>query len=126
MVADIFHIGHLRHLQNAKRHCDYLIVGCLTDAATMEKKAKPIMSFEERLEILHSIKFIDEVVPQYTYSPLENVERIKPDVLMESDSHEDMPANKFVKSYGGVVVITPYWFAQSSTSIKQKIRGEEK
>ena len=126
MVADIFHIGHLRHLQNAKKHCDYLIVGCLTDSAVIEKKPKPVMTFEERLEILDSIKLIDEVVAQFTYSPLDNVKRIKPDVLMESDSHDEMPANKFVESYGGIVIVTHYWKGQSSTAIKQRVKEDGK
>lgn len=121
VVADLLHIGHIKHLQNAKRHGDYLIVGILTDEATMEKKPAPILSFAERVEIVESLKVVDEVVAQTTYSPLDNVKRIRPDILMESDSHPDQPANDFVLSYGGTVVITPYYHSQSSTKIKEKI-----
>jgi len=121
VVADLLHIGHIRHLQNSKTHGDYLIVGVLTDEATMEKKPAPILSFAERVEIVKSIKLVDEVVAQYTYSPLDNIKQIRPDVLMESDSHPDQPANDFVLSYGGQVVITPYYHSQSSTKIKEKI-----
>lgn len=121
MVADIFHIGHLKALQNAKKQGDYLIVGVLTDEACMEKKPKPIISLRERLKIVKSLGIVDMVVGQYTYSPLNNVMWFEPDVLMESDSHKEQPANEYVKSYGGKVVITPYYKKQSSTKIKKKI-----
>lgn len=52
VVADIFHIGHLRHLLNCKAMCDILIVGVLTDEATMEIKPRPIIPFEERIQVV--------------------------------------------------------------------------
>ena len=125
-VADIFHVGHLKALETAKKQGDYLIVGALTDEATMEKKVKPIIPFEERMEIIKSIGCVDEVVPQERYSPLENVKKIKPDVLMESSSHEEMPANDFVKGYGGKIVMSDYYVRQSSTKIKDKVMSEWK
>ena len=121
VCCDIFHIGHLNALVKAKKQGDYLIVGVLTDKACMEKKPEPIISYFERYLILKNIKCVDEVVEQDDYSPLNNVRRIKPDVLMESDSHDEYPANKFVKGYGGKVVITKYYKPQSSTKIKNKI-----
>ena len=124
VVADLFHIGHLKHLLRAKKLGDYLIVGVLTDKATMEKKPKPIILFNERKKLIKSLCCVDEVVKQDTYSPLSNIKKIKPDILMESDSHKEMPANEFVKSYGGKVIISPYYKKQSSTKIKQKIRNE--
>lgn len=121
VVADVLHIGHLRHLQKAKQYGDYLIVGVLTDEATMEQKPRPIISFAERVEIIRALKIVDEVVTQDTYSPLSNVQRLKPDVLMESDSHNEQPANKVVLDYGGTVIVTPYYRSQSSTKIKDKV-----
>lgn len=122
MVGDIIHIGHLKAIENAKRQGDYLIVGVLNDSATMEKKPRPIISFEERRKTIESLKCVDMVVAQFEYSPLTNVKKIKPDVLMESNSHAEQPANDFVKSYGGEVVITPYYELQSSTKIKEEIK----
>jgi glycerol-3-phosphate cytidylyltransferase len=121
VVADLFHTGHLRAIKNATKYGNYVIVGVLTDEATMEKKPEPIMPYEERLEIVKAIKYVDEAIPQDTYSPLGNVMRLKPNVLMESDDHKEMPANEFVESYGGKVVITPYYKPLSSTKIKNKI-----
>ena len=53
---------------------------------------------------------------------LPHVKILKPDVLIESDSHSEMPANDFVKEYGGKVVVIPYFKNQSSTTIKNQIK----
>ena len=86
-VLDIVHRGHLLMMKNAKAIAGKdgkLIVGILTDEAVMEKKEKPILPFEERIELASAIKYVDVAVAQETYSPLPNVKRIKPDILMES------------------------------------------
>jgi len=92
----------------------------------MEKKSKPIISFDERFDLANAIKYVDLVVAQETYSPLPNVKKIKPDVLMESSSHTDEAiedARKVMESIGGKVIVIPYYPSQSSTSIKNKING---
>ena len=91
-VLDIVHKGHLLMMKNAKAIAGEdgkLIVGILTDKAVMEKKSKPTMPFEERIELASAIKYVDVAVAQETYSPLPNVMRIKPDILMESTSHSE-------------------------------------
>ena len=88
-VLDIVHRGHLLMMKNAKAIAGEdgkLIVGILTDEAVMEKKPKPILSFEERMDLASAIKYVDVVVPQETYSPMPNIMRIKPDVLIDRKS----------------------------------------
>ena len=102
-----------------------LIIGILTDEAIMEKKPKPIFPFKERFEIASSIKYVDEVVPQKTYSPLDNLILFKPNILMESTSHSQESIDKltnYMKSVGGRVVMNPYYKEQSSTKIKNLIK----
>ena len=106
-----------------------LIVGILTDEAVMEKKARPTLSFEERMELAGAIKYVDVVVGQTTYSPMPNVKKIKPDILMESASHTDeavKEARKYMESIGGKVIVMPYYPAQSSREIKDKIKRKKK
>lgn len=124
VVADLFHIGHLKHLQACKGLCDKLIVGVLTDGATMEKKPKPIISFGERLEVIKSIKYVDVAVKQEVYSPLPNVKQLQPDILFESTSHTDKAikeARKVMKKLDGKVIVMPYYAGQNVTAIKNKI-----
>jgi len=122
VVADIFHLGHLKHLQRCKKYCDKLIVGVLTDKATMEKKPKPIIGYKERLEIIRNIKCVDKAVIQETYSPLPNVQRLKPDVLFESTSHTKEAIKEARKTCK--IKVMPYYSKQSSTKIKLKIINE--
>ena len=122
VVGDILHKGHLLHLQNCKRMCDFLICGVLTDEACMEKKPAPIMLIDERLDLINNLKNVDMAVCQDEYSPLNNCKAIKPDILFESTSHKEMPANNYINSVGGKVVVLPYYANQSSTRIKEKIK----
>ena len=127
-VLDIVHKGHLLMMKNAKAMAGKdgkLIVGILTDEAVMEKKEKPTISFEERIELASAIKYVDVAVAQGTYSPLPNVMRIKPDILMESTSHDEEElekAREYMESINGKVVVLPYFPSQSSTDIKNDIK----
>lgn len=131
-VLDIVHTGHLLQMKNSKAIAGKdgkSIVGILTDEAVMEKKPKPALSFPERMELAAAIKYVDVVVPQETYSPLPNVMKIRPDILMESASHDEAEiekARKSMESIGGRIIVTPYYPGQSSTNIKTAIRKEEK
>ena len=127
-VLDIVHKGHLVMMKNAKAIAGEdgrLIVGILTDEAVMEKKPKPILSFEDRMGLARAIKYVDVVVAQETYSPLPNVMKIKPDILMESSSHSEEAieeARKVMASMNGRVIVIPYYPSESSTHIKNKIK----
>lgn len=127
VCGDVFHRGHLVHLKNAKALGDYLIVGVLTDEAVMEKKKKPIVSFSERLELVSSLKCVDIAIPQDTYSPVPNVKRMKPNILVESTSHDNkilVESTECMYKLGGKIMIMPYYPDQSSTKIKEKIKEE--
>ncbi len=132
-VLDIVHKGHLLMMKNAKAIAGddgKLIVGILTDEAVMEKKERPTLPFEERIELAGAIKYVDIAVAQETYSPLPNVMRIKPDILMESASHDEAAveeAREYMESINGKVIVLPYFPSQSSSDIKDKIKekGEE-
>jgi len=126
VCGDILHKGHIEHLKNAKALGDKLIVGVLTDAAIMEKKARPTMNFDERFDLVRSLKWVDVVVAQNTYSPLDNVMALRPDILIEATDHGEQPANEFVESIGGRVLAMPYYpNHSSSTKIKNEIREKE-
>ena len=131
VVVDLIHVGHVLALENAKKlngDCK-LICGVLTDEAVMEKKPKPTLSFSERRKLVESLKCVDCVVAQTEYSPIKNIKTIKPDVLMESDSHseEDLKeTRKVAESIGCKVQVMPYFPEQSSSSIKAKVIKQQK
>ncbi len=72
---DLFHAGHLLMLEEAKKQCDYLIVGLQTDP-TIDRpteKNKPVQSVFERFVQLKSCKYIDEVIPYSTEKELVDI-----------------------------------------------------
>ena len=128
-VLDLIHKGHLLMMKNSKALAGKdgkLIVGILTEEAVLEKKLKcPILSFDERIDIAASIKYVDAAVPQDTYSPIPNIKKIRPDILMESGSHseeETEEARKVMEEINGKVIVLPYFPSQSSTDIKNNIK----
>jgi cytidyltransferase-like protein len=128
-VMDILHKGHLFLMENAKRiagNDGLSIIGVLTDTACMEKKPRPILDFDTRFRIAKAIIFADIVVPQETYSPINNIKNFKPTILIESATHDEEYIKNIIDitSNMGIIVITfPYFdIFKSSTKIKQKIR----
>lgn len=123
VVCDLFHYGHLRLLKQAKSLGDWLIVGVLTDKATSAYKRKPIIPFEERMEIVKQIKYVDRVVPQYTLDPTENLKQLgKVDILVHAhDWFGDFPGSAYMRSIGKEAIRANYYHYQSTTKIIEKI-----
>ena len=67
-VYDMFHIGHLNVIKNARALCDYLIVAVSTDKVVEQNKHKqPIIPYKDRVEIVRAIRYVDKVIPQESY-----------------------------------------------------------
>ena len=79
---DLTHAGHYLMFKEAKKHCDFLIVGLQSDPSIDRKsKNKPIQSLKEREIQLESCKYIDKIVHYNTESDLVKIlKKIKPDV----------------------------------------------
>lgn len=131
-VFDMFHIGHLNILRRAKEMCDYLIVGVSTDELVMTYKGKkPIICFEERIEIVSAINVVDQVVPQTSMDKYAAWETLKFDALFHgSDWKNSDMYNKIIddfKHVGVDVVFLPHTEGVSSTMLSEvlhKIQSE--
>ena len=64
---DLFHVGHVRLLKRLKALGDHLIVGVSTDEFNALKGKKSVMSFEDRVEVLSSIHYVDKVIAENTW-----------------------------------------------------------
>ncbi len=129
-VFDMFHIGHLNILKNAKAQCDYLIVGVSTDDVVMNYKHKqPIISFEERCEIISAIKYVDKVVPQTSMNKMEAYEKYKFDAIFHgSDWKNSDMYNKIINDFRKVgvdIVFLPHTDGISSTMIREKAESKK-
>lgn len=124
-VYDLFHIGHLNLLKNAKGLCDKLIVGVSTDNLVKYKNKTPTIPFEERIEIVRSIKYVDTAIPQEDLDKFKMWEKLHFDVLFVGDDWHNSPSwdemeAKF-KEVGVKVIYFPYTKGTSSTLINKKL-----
>jgi glycerol-3-phosphate cytidylyltransferase len=123
-VFDLFHIGHLNILRNAKSLCDKLVVGVTTDELLLEyKKKKAVIPFVERCEILRAIKYVDVVVAQNTMDKAKAWKKLKFNIMFVGDdwynSTEWKDIEKQFKKLGVKIVYFPYTQGTSSTMINQ-------
>lgn len=124
VVGDLFHIGHLKMLQQARALGDYLIVGVLTDRAVWEYKRAPIIPFTERIQIFESLKCVNEVVPQLHVDPTDNLKAMPlVDVVVHGDDwDENFLGAEYMRSIGKEAIRTRYYEDQSTTKIINKIK----
>jgi len=126
-VYDLFHIGHLRCFIDAKELCEKLIVGVSTDELVLDYKHRlPVIPFEERFEIIKSIKYVDEVVPQTTRNKIEAHKILGFDMMyVESTFRYDdifVKAEEYLKQQGASVIYFERKTAESkSTSVLKEI-----
>jgi len=123
-VYDMFHIGHLHLLKKAKNHCEYLIVGISTDELVSSYKNKtPIIPFQDRLEIIESLKFVDEVVAVTHRDKKQSFLEIGYNVLFVGDDWKgsDIFNNLewFLEAQGASIEYFPYTKGVSSTQFRE-------
>lgn len=125
-VFDLFHIGHLNLLKNAKGMCDRLIVGVTVDELVHYKGKSALIPFEDRIEIVRSCKFVDAAVPQYDMNKLKACKELGASVLFVGDDwygtekwqvYEREFADEGIK-----IVYFPYTKGVSSTTIAQTLK----
>ena len=126
-VYDMFHIGHLNIIRRAKEQCDYLIVGVSTDELVMhDKNKKPVIPYDERVEIVSSIKYVDKVVPQVTKNKMEAWEKYHFNKMFVGSDWKGTPQwNEFEKEFSPIgveIVYLPHTDGISSTKLTSVIK----
>ena len=123
---DILHVGHVRYLREAKKTADVLVLALNSDSSVRSIKGekRPLVSEEERAEILAALEFIDFVTIFEELTPMELINCLKPDVLIKGgDWAEDKVVGRDdVKKWGGRVVLIPEVKGKSTTNIVEKIK----
>ena len=120
-VFDLFHVGHLNILRNAKSMCDKLIVGVTTDDLVSYKSKKAVIPHDERMRIVRSIQYVDSVIPQESMDKFKVWERLKYDIVFVGDDWYNEPKWDQIeadfKKVGVRVIYFPYTKGVSSTLI---------
>lgn len=124
-VYDLFHIGHLNLLKNAKGMCDKLIVGVTVDELVSYKNKRAVIPFEERIEIVRSIKYVDAAIPQEDIDKFEAWKKLGFDVLFVGDdwynSERWRELEEKFRQVNVRVVYFPYTKGTSSTIINRTL-----
>lgn len=124
-VFDLFHMGHLNMLKNAKSMCDRLIVGVTTDELVSYKHKQAVIPFEERLEIVRNIQFVDAAIPQDNMNKFETWKKLKFDIMFVGDDwYNTEKWNTYEKQFSEVgvkIIYFPYYKGISSTLINQTL-----
>lgn len=119
---DMFHIGHLNILKRARANCDHLVVGVVSDEGLERTKGRlPIITLEERLEVVRAVEIVDEVVVDEG-SKVEVWHRRPFDVLFKGDDWKGTPKGDRLEadmdSVGVQVHYFPYTAHTSSTALR--------
>jgi len=125
---DLFHIGHLNIFKNAKKHCDFLIVGVSTDELIKKYKNKtPVIPFEERQEIVKSIKYVDKVVPQTSLDKVIPAVKVKANIVFVGSDWQNSPSwdeyEVELAKHGIKVVYLPHTARLTTTRLIDQIQA---
>jgi len=125
-VYDLFHIGHLNILKQAKEMCEHLIVAISTDELVEDYKGKkPVIPYNERVAIVEAIKYVDEVVPQEDRDKYGAFERLNFNVMFVGDDWKGSSlfeeTQKRFNSVGVDIVYFPYTQGTSSTMLTEAL-----
>ena len=125
---DLFHVGHLNLLRNARSRCDYLIAGVVSDdMLKLNKGITPVVSLEERLEIVRSIGFVDKAVAEDVPYKIDMWHELQFDVLFKGDDWKGTEKGTWLDrdfaAVGVEVVYLPRMPNTSSTALRAALRN---
>lgn len=123
---DLIHVGHIRYLKKARECGDCLLVGLNSDSSVTKIKGsgRPLVSQDERKEILEAFECVDEVIIFDEPTPLELIKTIKPDVIVKGGDWkvENIIGKDIVENNGGKTVTIEYISGKSTTEFINKIK----
>ena len=124
---DLFHIGHLNFLRTAAAFVDRLIVGVSTDDSMEYYKGnRAVCSYDQRVEIVRAIRYVDAVVPSVRENHWETWQRLRFNVFLIGDdwrNKKDMPRIAQQLGENGVrVIFLPYTEGISTTDLVKRIQ----
>jgi len=125
---DLFHVGHVNLLREAKASCDYLIAGVASDEVLMHQKgARPVVSLAERLAIVASNRYVDQAYAATTLDKVEIWRELRFDVLFKGDDWRGTEMGRRLESdfapLGVEILYFPYTASISSTALRRTLHN---
>jgi len=126
-VFDLFHIGHLNLLKNAKAMCDKLVVGVTTDDLAQYKDKVPFIPYCDRAEIVRAVRYVDAVVPQANMDKATMCKKVGASILFVGDDWYGTvkwrQIEQDLRELNIQVVYFPYTKGVSSTKISETLKN---
>ncbi|MBB4917242.1 D-glycero-beta-D-manno-heptose 1-phosphate adenylyltransferase [Streptosporangium saharense] len=123
---DLLHAGHVSLLRRARALGDALVVCVNSDASVRRLKGpdRPVISQQDRVEVLRALECVDAVVVFDDDTPAEVIERLRPEVWVKGGDYTeaDLPEADAVRRCGGEVVILPVVPGYSTTGLITALR----
>lgn len=130
-VWDLLHVGHVTILERAKAFGDTLIVGVPSDdVVTQDKGQPPTITLDHRIRMLNALRCVDVAIPYYKLEFMTHLRMLRPDVFIAGETwgtdvrHRD--AEAWLRENQKRFVQLPYSSVESSTSIKLRIKNEQR
>ena len=127
MIGDIMHPGLINIINEGAKYGDVMI-GLYTDKAIATHKRLPYLTYEQRKQVIESIKGVSSIVPQDDWSYVPNLVKYKPDYLIHGDDWLYGPDKyirdevlKVMEAMGGQVIEVPYTKGISASGLKEAI-----
>tara|TARA_Y100000588_G_C14278114_1_gene935478 strand:- start:7025 stop:7444 length:420 start_codon:yes stop_codon:yes gene_type:complete len=124
-VYDLFHVGHVNILRNAKAMCDKLVVGVTVDELVSYKGKQPVIPYHERIEVVRACKYVDVAIPQNNMDKAASAQKNHASYLFVGDDWYDTPKweqhEKELANVGCKVIYFPYTQGTSSSLINQTL-----
>ena len=123
---DLFHVGHLNILRHAKENCDFLIAGVVSDEMLrLVKHVEPVIPTAERVEIVRSITYVDDVHIEDVPDKLETWRQLHFTHFFKGDDWRGTPKGLALEerlgAVGVEVVYFPYTMHTSSTHLRRAL-----
>jgi rfaE bifunctional protein nucleotidyltransferase chain/domain len=113
---DVLHRGHVEYLEQSKALGSKLIIGLNSDASVRGlKPGRPINTQEDRKAVLLALKYVDEVIIFDEPTPLQLIEKIRPDIITKGGDYK--PEQVIGSDVAKKTVIFPFLDGYSSTRI---------
>ena len=118
---DILHVGHVSYLEKAARLGRHLVVGLNSDTSVRKLKGdvRPLVHELDRARVLAALACVDAVVLFEQDTPMELIEKIRPDILVKGGDYK--PEEVAGREYAGEVRIIDFEDGYSTTGIVEQI-----
>ena len=124
-VFDLFHVGHVNLLRNARAMCDKLVVGVTVDELVLYKGKKAVIPYHDRIEVVRSCRYVDVAIPQKNMNKADAAQKNQANYLFVGDDWYNTPEwkthEKNLATIGCSVIYFPYTEGTSSTLLNETL-----